>query len=499
MGMFDRFATLFKRQPAAAARPRIVVKQRGYDAAKSDRLNFSWQTSNKSADADIQSGLDALRSRSRDLANNNEYARKYLQMVVSNVVGANGFTLQSLAGDYNAPDKAARDLIERAFRRFSRRGVCEITGQHSFAGLCRLLVETWARDGEFLVRKITGRQAGNEFGYALQVVEIDRLAVTLNRQLADGNRIIMGVEIDAEGRVAAYWLRFGPIDDASTGRGQVTRVPADQIYHGFRPTRPEQHRGVPEMHAVMPGIKMLDGYEEAAIVAARTGASKMGFFTSPDGDAGPLSNGTDADTGDFITEADPGTFDVLPPGYQFQEWNPDYPHANYGEFMKARLRSIASGLGVCYHTLANDLEGVNFSSIRSGTLEERDNWMVLQEWFIDAFLTPVFEDWLDVALLAGAITFPNGSALPWAKKAKFIEHAWLGRRWQWVDPLKDVQANIEARNAGFKSTSKIIAEQGDDRDEVWQQIAAENEAAAALDLEFGAPATPMPPQGDQEP
>ncbi|MBK7121299.1 MAG: phage portal protein [Comamonadaceae bacterium] len=71
--------------------------------------------------------------------------------------------------------------------------------------------------------------------------------------------------------------------------------------------------------------------------------------------------------------------------------------------MKTRLRSIASGMGVTYHGLANDLEGVNFSSIRSGTLEERDAWMVLQDWFAEAFLRPVFGEWLSWSLTKGAI------------------------------------------------------------------------------------------------
>ena len=34
----------------------------------------------------------------------------------------------------------------------------------------------------------------------------------------------------------------------------------------------------------MANVKMLNGYLEAEIVAARVGASKMGFFTSPDRD-----------------------------------------------------------------------------------------------------------------------------------------------------------------------------------------------------------------------
>ena len=55
-----------------------------------------------------------------------------------------------------------------------------------------------------------------------------------------------------------------------------------------------------------------------------------------------------------------------------------------------------------YHGLSNDLTEVSFSSIRSGTLEERDQWRVLQDWFASAVLEPLFHEWLQMALLSGA-------------------------------------------------------------------------------------------------
>ena len=55
-------------------------------------------------------------------------------------------------------------------------------------------------------------------------------------------------------------------------------VPASEIIHAYMPTRPEQTRGVPFTASAMPNIKMLNGYMEAEITAARVSASKMGFL-----------------------------------------------------------------------------------------------------------------------------------------------------------------------------------------------------------------------------
>ena len=56
------------------------------------------------------------------------------------------------------------------------------------------------------------------------------------------------------------------------------------MLHVFLPERAHQTRGVPMLATAIGALKMLHGYREAELVAARVAASKMGFITSPDGD-----------------------------------------------------------------------------------------------------------------------------------------------------------------------------------------------------------------------
>ena len=473
MALIDRFWPRKKPAPQPRISPRniaVISATRNFEAAIADRLTASWKSPSQTANEEIAAGLETTRNRSRDLFKNNEYASKFGKLVVANVVGSNGFTLQSQVVEGAQADTLARDLIEAAFKKWSRRGTCEVSGRFSFADVQRMVIETWARDGEALLLQLTGKAAGNAYGYALRLIEVERLPVQYTRDLAEGRRAIMGVEVNAHNKPVAYWLNLGKIETSAGGQSTLTRVDADQVLHVFKPYRPEQVRGMPAMHACISGLKMLDGYEEAAIVAARVGAAKMGFFTTPDGDGSPLGDDKD-EQGNTITDADPGSFQALPPGMEFQSWSPEYPHANYQAFMKTRLRSIASGMGVTYHGLANDLEGVNFSSIRSGTLEERDAWMVLQDWFAEAFLRPVFGEWLSWSLMMGAIRYPAGAALPIEKAEKFSDHTWLGRRWGWVDPLKDIEAARLSIKTGIASPQMIAAQNGVDVADVLQAIA----------------------------
>lgn len=497
-----RWLQTMKRVLSGTPAPKAAPQRRDFAAAVHSRLTMGWNSQNISANADLYRNLDTLRARSRDLCNNNDYGKRFLGMVAANVVGGSGVMLQARIYDKpGKPDSGANDAVETAWAAWGKRGACDVTGRLSWRDVQIQVIKTVARDGEALVRKIRGKSAGNAAGYALQVIEIDRLDTTLIRAPAEGvTEIRMGVEVNSFGRAIAYWLRpFNPGDQfyaAGQNLSRHQRITADEILHVYMADRPEQLRGAPWMHSAMTRLQNLGGYEEAAVIAARVGASKMGFFRTPDGE--PAADGVAADGVPFM-EADPGSFGVLPSGMDFTPFNPDYPHAMYAEFTKACLRGIASGLGVSYHALASDLTDVNFSSIRSGTLEERDQWVSVQQWFIDAFLEPVYTDWIASALAFGQVTLANGSPLPLEKSAKFAAHTWQARRWQWVDPKKDMEANILAIANGLKAPQDIAAELGVDYEDVLVKIKQAQDMAEKIGVVIGQVAPPPAPVEAEDP
>jgi lambda family phage portal protein len=471
---------------APSATPRRAARR--FDGAVVDRLTAQWLATGTSIDQELRGQLDRLRARSRDLAKNNEYVAKYLRMVLTNVVGPEGFTLQSRVYDPNGqPDSLANRAVEDGWWRWMRPGNCEVTGRQSFVDVCRTVMTAVARDGEVLIRRARGRGFG-EFGYQLQVVDIDRLDTNYNVPAAGGrNAIIMGVEIDTYGRPVAYHV-FEAHPHGPQGGGRVRqRWDAAEVFHLFVPFEPEQNRGVPWLHAAMRRLNDLNGYREAAVIAARIGACKAGFYQQLPGaePAPPIGDEDPSDPGSFSTEVSPGQFDVVPLGYELKEYDPTYPHEQFGAFCTAALRGISSALpGGTYHGIGNDLTGVSYSSIRSGVIESRDEWMVLQNWLIAVFLTPVFEEWVDVALLGGRLKLPNGSALPAAKADKFRAHVWQPRRWQWVDPLKDIEAGIRAINNGLASPQQIAAQSGRDVEDIIEDMAQFQALAKSKDLEY---------------
>lgn len=465
---------------------------RAFAAARVDRLTAGWMATTNSINNELRGDLDRLRARSRDLSKNNDYARKFKKMFVGNVVGPNGFKLQArVMNNPTTADALANDAIELGFADWARRGNCEITGRMSFPDLCRALAGDTAIDGEFIVRKVRGKSARNAYGYALQHIDVGRLNTNLNRAATrSSNAIIMGIEIDAYRRPIYYHLFTNHPNDGASGGRECEAVPADDIIHGFIVEYAEQVRGAPHMSAAILTLHHLGEFEQSALLAARKGADTLGFFVSPDGTPPPVDDQSADD--EPITVSVPGSYDTLPDGYDFKPYDSRYPDAMLADFLKSYLRRAASGLNVAYNSLANDLEGVNFSSIRSGVIEERDQWMTIQGWFAEAFLDVVYADWLGLALLNGALTMPNGSALPAAKRDKFAAHQWQGRRWQWVDPLKDINASLVAIRAGLTSPYAIASQMGLDLDDVIADLARANASATAAGLPAYAASAPAP-------
>jgi len=213
----------------------------------------------------------------------------------------------------------------------------------------------------------------------------------------------------------------------------------------------------------------LGGYEEAELVASRIGSSKMGFFIPGEEAQQSEANFADAkdSAGNLIQEVEPGIFDELPPGYDFKPFTPDHPSTAFKDFVKAIIRGFCAGMDVSYASLSGDLESVNYSSIRAGVLDERDVWRDLQGFMVEHFMQPVFEAWLEMALLTKQVN------LPFSKYDKFNKVKWQTRGWDWVDPLKDIKAAKQALAAGLATSSDVLGEKGKDIEEVYPRLAEE--------------------------
>jgi len=282
----------------------------------------------------------------------------------------------------------------------------------------------------------------------------------------------MGVEVDALSRPVGYWVWNKSSASVVDLMRERYFVPASEMLHLYDPERVNQTRGVTWVHSVMVPAHMLNAYEESEAVAARIGASKMGLFEKrPDSVVGDLAS----ESSPAGMEANPGTFEIVPDGYEFKTWEPEHPTAQFPAFIKQMLRKIASGFSVFYNVLANDAEGVSYSTMRSFALVERDDRRSIQQDFIDMWRRPLYSAWLGMALLSGALKLASRDP----SRYTAVRHR--PRGWQWIDPEKEAKAAVISIQNGLGTRTGFLAEKGQDLEDVFAELAREE----ALAREYG--------------
>lgn len=444
----------------ARARQALQLVERSYDGAKTGRRTSGWSTASNSANAEISPAITLLRNRSRDLVRNNPYAAKAINSLVSNAIGI-GIT-PTLSDGQELWKKWATE--------------CDADGQLDLYGLQMLAARTMRESGECLIRlRYRLPSDGLSVPLQIQVLEPDYLDNTKYENLPNGGWIQHGIEYDAIGKRAAYWLyKQHPGELSPTLNGLLSyRVPASDVFHLYEKTRPGQSRGVPVLAPSMLKMRDLDDYEEAELVRKGIEACFAAFVTT---DADGMTMGeTSTESGSAgrrLENLSAGMVQYLKPGESVQFGAPAGVQG-YNDYIRTQLHAIAAGAGITYEQLTGDLSQVNYSSIRAGTLEFR---RMVEQWqwltFIPMFCQPLMRAWLNSAVLAGRL-----------KKAE-VDVNWTTTRFDWVDPVRDVTGELMEIAAGLKPWSEAVRGRGYDPKANIKEIAADQEAFAKAGIKI---------------
>jgi lambda family phage portal protein len=403
----------------------------------------------------------------------NPWATNALDAFVGNCIGT-GIKPQAMH-----PDAAVREQVQALWLRWT--DDADASGLTDFYGLQALACRSVMEAGECLVRlRPRLPKDGLSVPLQLQVLEAEHLPTSLSQVLATGNYIRAGIEFNGIGKRVAYHLYREHPGDALNPflSADPMRVGADYVLHLFRPLRPGQLRGQPWLTQVLIKLYELDQYDDAELVRKKTAAMFAGFVTknAPQDSLLPEVN-ADAN-GVAETSLEPGTLQVLLPGEDVKFSSPADVGSTYETFMRVQLRSIAAGMGITYEQLTGDLTGVNYSSIRAGLLEFRRRCEAFQhQVIVFQMCRPIWRAWIDAAVGSGAL--PTTKDL-----TPYYDVKWIPPGFAWVDPLKDIKAQIMAVRAGFKSRAEVVSEQGYDAEDIDREIAADNARADDLGLAY---------------
>ncbi len=470
MGFFSLFKRIWN------APPKHQYKKRSYAGAAKGRLHGDWQAYGTSGNAENQGSIQTLRNRVRSLVRDNDYVKGLKREFINNTVYLGiDFQAQVRTVKTQVNQDNINDQIEAAWKSWCKAKYCDVSTRQTFQQMQRLIAGSYFESGEVFIRIIKQSFNGSPVPLALEVIEADQVADDYNATHNE-NRIVMGVELNQWQQPVAYWIyenHPGDYHYGSTGLGgrnnrtansrHLTRIPATEIIHYYNKDRPGVVRGVPLLHSSINRLRHLDKYEEAELVACRAAANYMGIITSEQED---FSEPDTDDDGNYLGGEKPNTEESLKPGIikrlahgeEFNSFTPNRPNAAFAEFYRSNLRAIAAAVGISYQRISHDSSQSNYSSSRLDMLLERDTWKVFQQDFIAQVLQPIYEIWLEQAVLAGVLRFSDYALRP----ERYQNVRWQTRGWGWVDPQKEQQATIQALASGTQTYTAVFAEQGRD-------------------------------------
>lgn len=454
---------LFKSQPKVIyvrERKKKVSRNtrsiRGFESARFDRLTSDFLRSVASLNSDIGKDLSAMRDRSRQLYQSNDYYKRCIDLYVNYVVGPQGITLVSrVKNETGDDDKGANDKIEKSFKEFGKKKYFTKNNADSFYSFQVNLVRCKARDGETFTR--IHRFAKNKFNLSYSYIDPEFLDEKYNVDvMANGNFISQGIEFDKNNKIVFYHFTDPEnmnknIQSSSYKNGRKIKIPADEIIHDFNKVEPNQIRGFPTFQGIMIALFGLSSLNEAEMVNYRYSACKMGTIEKdfPDENQVQGYSGEQVDnSGRRLDNVEPGEFLELNPGEHMNFISPDHKTGNWEIFQRGILRSVSSGSGFPYCLISNDYTGMDEESIRLQRNDALDFAMKEQNLFIDNWGDYIHEDFIKFGLMTQEIK------LPFSKLEKFMDHEFRGRSFQPLKPLEEAQANkINWENAGNSRTN----------------------------------------------
>lgn len=388
-----------------------------------------------------------LRARSAQLFTENHYARGIIRRLVTNEINT------GLAPD-SSPDEdiigVAKDslldwteTVENRFALWGKApGVCDWRGESTFGAIQRIAKMEAYICGDLLV---VMRQSPITNMPQVQLVDGNAVQTPWASQqsIPKGHRIKHGVELDAKGRVFAYWVRDaeGKFDRILANGKRTGRRMAWLVFGTDK--RLDDVRGMPLLSIMLQSLKEIDRYRDSAqrkavinsilamfikkgvdkpgTMPTRGGGVRHGTATATDGDGSVRDfNITDMIPGLVVEELQVGE---EPIGFHSQGTDINFP-----VFEEAVLRSISWALEIPPEILV--LAFTNNYSASQAAINEFKIYLNMRwsDWG-ETFCTPIFTEVLISDVLLGKVE-AAGLLEAWTDPAKWdIFGAWTSVAW----------------------------------------------------------------------
>jgi len=418
----------------------------------------------------------ALRQRSASFFKTNPYGRGIIRRLVTNIINT-GLSLEAdpVVDLLNiSPDDAAKWAInvEDQFHAWaSLPDVCDYRRESTFGEIERTAYREALVDGDVLVVEHHNNKTQLP---SYELISGNLVTSPLEQNnLAKGNTIEYGVEINANREPVAYWVAQKDLKHKRIpARGHRGRLVSWLYYATDK--RHDDLRGEPLLSLIMQSISEIDKYRDSTQRKATLNAMlAMFFYQSADSkvpNSRPVSAGANrrvagstnlADGSEYkvnMASSTPGiVYESLPPGMEPKGFTSDGTDEKFADFEDAILSGIAWALEMPKSVLKMEFKS-SYSASRGEIKEFNMSVSTARNRFADTFTRRVYRSWLTTSVLTRRVE-ANGLLEAWRDPMKFdIYAAWTNSSWfgavkQAVDLPKEVTGLSAMADLGYTTHS----------------------------------------------
>ena len=451
---------------------RAAASFAAYEAADHDRFRGEkWLPSRLSSNDAISAELQTLIERAQDLYRNDCYAASAINGRVDNVIGG-GIRPQS--------------------RVVAKRGVVTPAQAEEFNAQAERLFATWARLERWEDKQRQLERCNGIFGeswllmddnddpqkpvtLSVQVIHPQRIQLHSVRQTTAGVSRRLGMRLNSAGQpIAAYVAKTLPNDSHAYNLDE-DEVSLDSLLHCFEEQTPGQLRGIPWLAPAMGRLKDLKDFVHANLIAEQVAACTGAFIG---GVTDPVLLAESGRSKSNLEDMAPGAIQYLGDGETITFSDPARPGTTLAPYVEWSLHGVAAALRYPYELLAKQFTN-NFSGGRLALIDGRITFKIWQSCLIERVCRKVWARFVDQCVYQGALQI---SPMVYEQnRDHFLQHQWIPPGWPWVDPEKEVRADVAAIEAGLTTQTESLASRGRDFDETLQQI--ERELRQKADME----------------
>lgn len=383
--------------------------------------------------------------------------------------------------DVNTGNSEADDEIKLRWEAWaSDPDQCDLEGERDFNTMAWLSLRHTFVDGDFVG---IGMKAGN-----LQLVESHRIRTVSSTR----KNVVLGVLVGDDRRRRQYWVTKQNINPMRQIQTATAIQPFDvrdslgnrMLFHAMDPRRASQTRGVTVLAPIFDTLGMLGDIQFARLVQqqvvssfavfhqfaadefTRTGGKKTGATTTEQMSDG--SERTHMGTG-------PGQRIQGLPGETMMGFSPNVPNPEYFPFVRLILTMIGINLGLPLVMMLLDSSETNFSGWRGAVNQAQLGFRRNQKWLSARWHSPIFKfkvlQWIADDPIFRRMSTRVGPAI--------FKHKWKMPASEYVDPLKDAQADALRIRSGLTSMRRLQSERGRDEEDVRAEMIEDNGARIA--------------------